>query len=163
MIGVPRVYRHAPWLVLTSVGALVVIAMTVPVAALPLRDPTFENIVKAGLGLAILAVLAALSLLTWRVRTVVDDEGVTQHWITRRFRMPYGEITAVETEQAPGRWFLRVHCGDRTFEVIPCQSPGPLAFSGATGRPPRALVAAQLDIETRWERNAQAPGRHGTE
>ena len=124
---------------------------------------TMIGVVKAGIGLAILAVLAALLLLTWRVRTVVDDEGVTQHWITRRFRMPYGEITAVETEQVPGRWFLRVHRGDRTFEVIPCQSPGPLAFSGATGRPPRALVAAQLDIETRWERNAQAPGRHGTE
>ena len=156
MVGVPKVYRYAPWLVLTAAGAILVIAMAVPVVGVALRTPTVDTIVKATLGLAVLAALEALLLLTWRVRTVVDDEGVTQHWIMRRFHLPYEDITALETERTDRRWFVRVHCGDRTFEVIPCPSPLATLFPGATQQLPRVLMTARDDIQDRWDRSRQA-------
>jgi hypothetical protein len=71
---------------------------------------------------------------------------VTQHWIVHRYRMPFDEITAVEPVHGHLRWFLRVHCDERTFEVIPSHTLLPWALSSAIG-PPCALIAARQHIE----------------
>jgi hypothetical protein len=81
---------------------------------------------------------------------VVDDENVTQHWITSTYRIPLAEITGLERDADSHRWYLRVRTGEKTFEVIPCyvfRRPGG-PFNTA---PPRTLLAVQADIEARLD------------
>ncbi|MEV4641751.1 hypothetical protein AB0J80_30845 [Actinoplanes sp. NPDC049548] len=141
----PRVYRHVPWLVLTSCLAVGAAAIVPSLVAYAVRNAAFEPIVKTVVGVTLLLGFVAFLLLNWRIRTVVDDRGVTQHWISSSYRIPYEDITALETDEAAGRWFLRIHCGERTFEAIPCHRAYLLPFAG---RPPRALTAVRLDIES---------------
>ena len=91
------------------------------------------------------------------MRTLVDDSGVTQHWLTRSFHVPWDEITGLEIEHVYGRWFLRVLGDDRTIEIIPCHTYLPMYLSDAIGRP-RALRAALADIEHRLNARQIAPG-----
>jgi hypothetical protein len=81
-------------------------------------------------------------VLPWRIRTVVDDTGITQYWVRRSYRVLFTEVTAIETEYGLGRWFLRIHSGERTAEFVPCH----MLLSGR-GVPPRTLRAARLDID----------------
>jgi hypothetical protein len=116
----------------------------------PVREPSIDSVAKALVGLAPLSLLAAFLVVGGiRTRTVIDDGAVTQHWILRSYRIPFGEITGVEQERsALYRWFLRVHCGERTFEVIPCQvfaAPGGPFSPG----PPLAMLAVEAEIEAR--------------
>jgi hypothetical protein len=141
----PRVYRHVPWLVATVLLVLLLVVLLVPLAGVLIHDPSVRTVAGTLLWLAFTGALGSFLVLSWRVRTVVDEHGVTQHWVTRSFRIRYADITAVERENVPGRWFLRLHCGERTFEVIPCQSLPFLLLPGH-GRPPKALTAAHADI-----------------
>lgn len=145
-----RVYRHTPWLILTTALTALVAAMTIPLLAGAIRDPGFEKVAGTTLALALMGGFAAFLLANWRIRTIVDETGVTQHWISRTFHIPYEDITDLEPDQAGGRWFLRVFCGDHTFEVIPCHTAFLLGFPGGATRPPPALAAAHADIAARW-------------
>jgi len=147
----PRVYRHRPWLAGTVVLLALTTALAFPALHQAYRDPGLTSIATALVILIPLSAFAAYLVLSWRVRTEVDDEGVTQHWITRSYRIPFAEITALAPDFALYRWFLRIHCGDRTFETIPCQTVIWRPLAEALG-PPRALQAARADIENRWPR-----------
>jgi hypothetical protein len=147
-VRAPRAYRHRPWLVLTTLLMLFVLVSMVRIIEATVRAPGFEAVVRAVIVLVPLAVAVGLLGLTWRIRTVVDDSGVTQHWITRSFYIPYADITDLEPVHVYSRWFLRVHCGERTFEVIPCMTFIWQALAAALG-PPRAMVAARRDLEQR--------------
>ena len=139
---ISRVYRHWPFLAGTVVCLIVVLGCIGQLVSWAAGHRDVESVVKVILFLVPLFALAAFLVLVWRVRTVVDDTGVTQHWILREYRVLFAEITAIEPEYALRRWFLRVHCGERTYEVIPCHTFLPWELS-----PPRALVAARIDIE----------------
>jgi hypothetical protein len=148
-----RVYRHTPWLIVTTVVTALVVAMAVPLVGNAIRHPGLDKVLATTAALALMAGFVAFLLANWRIRTVVDGTGVTQHWISRTFHIPYEDITDLEPDQAGGRWFLRVFCGDRTFEVIPCHSAYLLGFpGGGSPQPPEALVAAHADIAARWSR-----------
>ncbi|MCU7722807.1 hypothetical protein ODJ79_03690 [Actinoplanes sp. KI2] len=144
----PRVYRHRPW----QVGAVFLLALTAamafPALSQAYRNPGIDSIATAFVILVPLSAFAAFLILSRRVRTEVDDEAVTQHWITRRYRIPLAEITALEPDFALCRWFLRIHAGERTFETIPCQTLIWRPLAEALG-PPRAMQAATADIESR--------------
>jgi hypothetical protein len=142
-----RVYRHRPFLAATVVGLLLVAGWIGAVVTSFVRDPGYESALKALLFGVPLFAFAAFLVLMWRVRTVVDDSGVTQYWIRRSYRVRFDDITAVETEYGQGRWFLRLHCGEQTFEFIPCHVPLLLGMGGA-GRPPRALRAVREELAT---------------
>lgn len=140
-----RVYRHRPWRVSSSAGVLLLAGFTIPIwqhALFPFRIASIPIIF---VGVTPIAALIAFLLLSLRIRTVVDDEAVTQHWISRSYRIPLDEITGIETDEGVGRWFLRLHCGERTFEVIPC--PTVLWMLAQAIGPPRALLACRADIE----------------
>lgn len=140
-------YRHWPFHVATTFGAGVVIAVLVLDVVSVVRDPSVEQTLMAVLlGVPLLAA-DAFFLLYWRVRTVVDAHGITQHWIRTSHHIPFAEITDLEAQHYFARWFLRIYCtGGRTFEVIPSPNvlPGYLAL--AIG-PPRALAACCRHIE----------------
>jgi hypothetical protein len=100
----------------------------------------------------------AFVLLSWRIRTVVDDAGVTQRWILRRYRIPWSEVTALELVQSSHSWHVRVQCGERTFETIPCLRlfvfPWPetlRALVGRSGGVPRTARLACEDMQLRWK------------
>ena len=137
-----HVYRHRPWLAWSVVLLLLLAAMLAPFVLRTAREPGIATV--AGLFTAALPIgaLAAFLVLGFRVRTEIDHEGLTQHWITTRYRIPFDEITAVEWDESGRRWFLRVWCGDRSFEVMPCQTLGPFA-----PKPPHAMVAVSLAID----------------
>ncbi|KUL37575.1 hypothetical protein [Actinoplanes awajinensis] len=150
-----RVYRHVPWL---FAAGLIVAALTGAVGAglvTLLHELSVATVCKAAVALLFYVVVVAFPLLSFRWRTVIDDEAVTQHWITRTYRIPLAEITGLERDAAAHRWFLRIHAGEKTFEVIPCpvyRRPGG-AF-GAT--PPRTLLAAEADLEARLNHHQPA-------
>jgi hypothetical protein len=142
-----RVYRYRPFL-FWSVVPLVMVASTISALIWPVGvDRDFEYLLKAvPIGLLALA-FGAFLVLMWRVRTVIDETGVTQHWISRSYRVSFDEITAVETDLFVVRWFLRVQCGEETAEFFPCFVIRPMG--GAGGVPPRALRAFRREIEQR--------------
>ena len=140
-----RVYHHRPWRIFAGCGVLLFAGLTVPIGQHALRPLRIESVPILFVGVTPLAAMILFLLLSMRIRTVVDDEAVTQHWISRSFRIPLDEITAVETDEALGRWFVRLRRGERTYEVIPCQTTRTV-FAGASG-PPRALIACRADIE----------------
>jgi hypothetical protein len=109
--------------------------------------PSIETVAKALLFVVPMLAFEAFLILNFRVRTVVDGTGVTQHWITSSYHLPYEEITDVEPVHTHLRWYLRVHCGDRTFETIPCNSASFL-LAAALGAP-LAMRAAEADIRRR--------------
>ncbi|GAB1639783.1 hypothetical protein [Krasilnikovia sp. MM14-A1259] len=159
-MSTPRVYRHRPFL---AACAACLVFDTVGIGQLltwAAHHPDLDSVLRAALGILLLLAFAAFLVLSWRVRTIVDDTGITQHWITRSYRMPYAEITAIEQEHVWQRWFLRVRCGEKTFEIIPCHTVLSHAFSGAIG-PPRALLAARDDIERSNAGTAASPVAHG--
>jgi hypothetical protein len=143
----PRVYRHRPWIV---VGVLLQLLLLAPIAAAVSSAVVSPGIESGATALSLSGLLGLcgwLLVLSWRIRTVVDDEGVTQYWVTRSFRIRHSEITELEAEHVSSRWFLRAYCGERTFELIPCHTVIWSALSEALG-PPRAMVAACRDIES---------------
>jgi hypothetical protein len=130
--------------VTTAVTLLCVVGLLVTLVRWFLNDPGYESALKAILFVVPLLGFAVFLVLFWRVRTVVDDTGVTQHWIRRSYRVPLAEITGIEADNGAGRWFLRLYCGERTFEIMPC-FPALLGIGG--GAPPRALIALRLNLE----------------
>jgi hypothetical protein len=152
----PRAYRHRPWLVFSFVAPALLVAMAAPAVRPAIQTPGIESVAAGIVILAPLSALAAFLLLGSRVRTIVDDEGITQHWILRHHRMEFIDITGIEVDRAFRRWFLRVRCGEQTFEVIPCQTILWSGMSEALG-PPRAMQACMDDIERRWAA-ATTPG-----
>lgn len=141
-----RVYRHRPFLAATVLGLLLVAAGIWTIVSWFVRGPSYESGVKALLFLVPLLAFAAFLVLSWRVRTVVDDTGVTQYWIRRSYRVPFAEITGIEVDYGSGRWFLRVHSGERSAEIIPCHIVRPWS-RGAAGVPPRTLIDVRVDLE----------------
>ncbi|WP_306204484.1 hypothetical protein [Actinoplanes sp. RD1] len=142
-----RTYRHWPWIVVNAAILLGVAALMVTLVVRAVRAPGFELVVTTTLAEVLLAVIALLLVRSRRIRTEIDDTAVTQHWVTRSFRIPFDEITAVEVTPEWGRWFLRIRCGERTYEVIPCHN---IMFSiRPANRPPRALSAVLDDLELR--------------
>jgi hypothetical protein len=152
----PRTYRHRPWLVLSIVVPVLLVAMAAPAVRTAIQNPGIDSVATAIVVLAPLSALAAFLLLGCRVHTTVDDDGITQHWILRHYRMEFTDLPAIEVDRAFRRWFLRVRRGEQTIEIIPCQTilwPG---LSEALG-PPRAMQACMADIERRWAA-ATTPG-----
>ena len=147
-MGSVRVYRHRPWLVLLTLVALALAAVVVKVVTMTVAEPGIQQVSRAVLVTAPLLVAAALCLLAYRIRTVIDDDGVTQHWVTRSFHVRFADITGVEVDHVYTRWFVRLYRGDETFEVIPCHTVLLHALSEVIG-PPRALVYARADIDRR--------------
>jgi hypothetical protein len=153
-----RTYRHLPWLgwctfFLVAFGAGGVAAIVSMV-----REPAVDTITKGLFGLMLVVLFGAFPAGSFRIRTVVDDEAVTQHWITRSYRIPLNEITGLELDDGVQRWFLRVRQGEKTFEIIPCMvifRPHGLLFP----RPPRALFAVEADLTERLARRGEQPGR----
>lgn len=151
-----RVFRHRPFLVVTGACLLLVGFSGYQIVGWVVGHHDFASVVKAFLLLMLLLAFALFLVAFWRVRTVVDDGGVTQYWISRSYRMAYEEITAIELDHAYRRWFLRVRCGERTFEVIPCHTFSPFELSSAA-RPPRAILAVHRAIEEAWPRELSSP------
>lgn len=142
-------YRHLPWLGWSALLLLLLGLVTVPILTAAFSAPSVRTVAAAYTGLLPITALGTLLVLGCRVRTVVDDEGITQYWITRSYRIRWDEVTGLERDGAFYRWFLRVYCRDgRTFEIIPCQmlvSPGgPLS-----PRPPKAMLAVEAIVEQR--------------
>ena len=138
-------YRHRPWLILCAVVAVLVAVIIAQVVDYVVAAPSIDSVAKALLFIVPMLVFEAFLILSFRVRTIVDDAGVTQHWIASSFHLPYDEITDVEPVHTPLRWFLRVYCGDRTFEIIPCHTYVWSPLAAALG-PPRAMRAVEADI-----------------
>ena len=139
-------YRHISWAFL-AVIAILTFSFGASLVAL-LREVNIATICKAAFLILIYLVLVAFPVLSLRWRTVIDDENVTQHWITSTYRIRIAEITGLERDADSHRWYLRIRTGEKTFEVIPCyvlRRPGG-AFNTA---PPRTLLAVEADIETR--------------
>lgn len=105
-----RVYRHWPFLASTVFLLLLEVDFVVMLVSWVVRAPSYESVVESILALVPLLAFGTFLVLVWRIRTVVDDTGVSQYWIRRSYRVPRAEITAVETENGLGRWFLRVYC-----------------------------------------------------
>ncbi|WP_412734323.1 hypothetical protein [Krasilnikovia sp. MM14-A1259] len=159
-MSTPRVYRHRPFLALCAACLLLDAAGIGQILTWAAHHPDLGSILRAMLGVLLLLAFAAFLVLSWRVRTVVDDTGITQHWITRSYRIPFAEITAIELEHVWRRWFLRIRCGEKTFEIIPCHTVLFHALSSAIG-PPRALLAARNDIERSSAAMATSPVTSG--
>jgi hypothetical protein len=139
------IYRYKPWLV-ASGAALVLVLIAIGAAVrLVIVRPGLDSAAKALILIVPLGAMAAFLVLGARIRTVVDDETVTQHWIRRSFRIPLDDISAVQIDEGQGRFFLRLHCGDRAFEVIPCQTVLPRAML----RMPLVLLAVRQDVMDR--------------
>lgn len=145
-----RVHRHIAWLFM-----IVIVFLTASFGAglvEVLGELSVAAVCKAAFLILMYAVLVAFPIGTLRWRTVVDDEAVTQHWILNTYRIPLAEITGLERDGDFSRWFLRIHAGERTYEVIPCyvfRRPGG-AFSPG---PPRTLLAVEADIRSRLDRD----------
>ncbi|MFI1988788.1 hypothetical protein [Actinoplanes sp. NPDC020271] len=143
-----RIHRYVSWQF-----AVIVVVLTASFGgalAQVLGEEAIAAATKAPFLILVYVVLVAFPVLSLRRRTVVDDEAVTQHWITSSYRIPLDEITGIERDGDYYRWFLRVRAGERTFEVIPCyvfRRPGGVFSPG----PPRALLAAEDDIRRRIE------------
>lgn len=142
-----RAYRYRPFL-LWSLVPLVMAGSAIRALIWPVGvDRDLGYLLKAApIGLLALA-FGAFIVLMWRVRTVIDETGVTQHWISRSYRVSFDEITAVETDLFGSRWFLRVYHGEETAEFFPCFVIRPMG--GVGGVPPRALRAFRREIEQR--------------
>ncbi|SDS20838.1 hypothetical protein [Actinoplanes derwentensis] len=143
-----RTYRHLPWLGWCFVVLSMLAGGAVAVVLPAVREPAADTVSKAVFGLFLIAVCALFPVGCFRMRTVIDDEAVTQYWITRSFRVPLGEITGAELSDGGHRWFLRVFRGEETYEIIPCMvvfRPGGLVFP----RPPRVLAEVDADLTAR--------------
>ncbi|HWS34564.1 MAG TPA: hypothetical protein VN408_17720 [Actinoplanes sp.] len=148
-----RTHRYLPWLGWCTCFLLLLAAAAVSIVAAVIREPAADTVTKAIAGLFLVVVCALFPLGSFRMRTVVDDEAVTQYWITRSYRIPLGEITGLELAGGGRRWFLRVFQGEKTYEIIPCLVVGRLSdYLGP--RPPAVLAEVAEDIETRL-----GPGR----
>src|SRR5687767_5070504 len=107
-----RSYRHVPWLVWCSVFLLALAGGLVAVIASVIANPAVDTVSKAVFGVFLIVLFGAFPLASFRMRTVIDDEAVTQHWITSRYRIPLDEITGVElADDGSHRWFVRVFRG----------------------------------------------------
>lgn len=143
-----RTYRHLPWLGWCSLLLTLLLGGAVAAVRPAISSPAADTVSKAVFVVFWVALFALFPLGCLRIRTVIDDEAVTQYWITRSFRIPLAEITDVELDDGVKRWFLRVHQGERTYEIIPCMvvsSPGGNLFPD----PPRALLDVYTDLDTR--------------
>jgi len=137
-----RTYRHVPWLVASTVVLLIDAGWIGALLYRGFADPSYEYWVKAVLFLLPLGAFAYFLVGQFRVRTVIDDEAVTQHWITKSFRIPLHEITGMEMDEAGRRFFLRVFRGEETYELIPCHTVlAPFAVKA-----PRALVRVEAEL-----------------
>jgi hypothetical protein len=139
------VYRYRPFLVLVTVVQVIVVVMIAATVGHAAARPDISTVCGA---VAVVSFLGAslVGLGTfWKHRTVIDATGVTQHWVVSTYRMPFDQITGVEDVFAGRRWFLRVYCGERTFEVIPCQLYLPTAIGAP--RPPRVMAEVRAAIE----------------
>ncbi|MEV6345477.1 hypothetical protein [Actinoplanes sp. NPDC051851] len=144
----PATYRHLPWLGWSSFLLLIFGSGAVRMAATAISSPSINSVASAYTGLLLISPIIGFLALGFRVRTIVDDEAITQQWYLRAHRVPFTEITAVERDASSKRWFLRVHCGTETFEVIPCQlmvtAGGPFS-----PHPPKAMLAVEEAISQR--------------
>ena len=137
-----RTYRHVPWLVASMVVLLVDASWIGALVFRGVENPSYEYWVKAVLFLLPLGAFAYFLVGQLRIRTVIDDEAVTQHWITKSFRIPLDEITGMEMDEAGRRHFLRVFRGEETYEIIPCHTVwGPFA-----AKAPRALTRVEAEL-----------------
>lgn len=148
-----RVYRDRFWRGLTLLVGLVAVAGIAALTARAVRSPGVGSVVAAlPVGAALIALTTYMAL-GWRVHTVVDDTGLTQHWISGQYRIEWPEVTDVEMDQAGGywaRWFIRVYRGEHTFETVPCW------WWPWASVPPPTLLVAYRDIRQRWELTTDA-------
>ncbi|WP_328476587.1 hypothetical protein OHA21_22270 [Actinoplanes sp. NBC_00393] len=151
-----RTYRYRPWLAWSAVVLLFTIGFAVPVVGYVFREASIAAVAKAFLILVPLTAFAAFLIGGCRVRTVIDDEAITQHWITSTYRIPYAEITGLERDASSSRWFLRILRGEQTYEVIPCQQMALLGGLLQPG-PPLVLLAVEAEIEARLPPEADRP------
>lgn len=143
-----RTYRYLPWLGWCSFLLLALASGAVLIVLPVIREPSADTGAKAAFGVFLAVVFALFPLGSFRMRTVIDDEAITQHWITRSYRIPLDEVTDVELAGGDHRWFLRVFRGEQTYEIIPCLVIA--APSGYLGpRPPAVLSEVADDLETR--------------
>ncbi|NJC73655.1 hypothetical protein HC031_28605 [Planosporangium thailandense] len=153
-----RSYRHRPWLAFTVVVSPVLLSFVGVVLVHAVTHPSYRSLMAVLVALAFFGGAQAFVVLSWRMRTVVDDAGVTQYWILRQYRMQWSEVTAMELVRSVRRWYVRIHCGERTFETIPCLqlygSVSPWQVRALFGLPsgaPRAAEAAYEDMRRRWK------------
>jgi putative Ca2+/H+ antiporter (TMEM165/GDT1 family) len=149
-------YRHRAWVVVTAVFLAADLAGLVSVVAGTLTDWAFASTVKGVVSAFFLLVVAAVLVAGLRIRTEVDSEAVTQHWVTRSFRIPFAEITGVEVAHAMRRSFLRVRCGERTYEVLPCIWTRP-SWLGDPVREPPGLLELEAVLGQRRKTHQRKP------
>lgn len=151
-----RVYRDWFWRGFLLVVSLILLSGMAAAVVTTVRRPNPERVVAVLFLLAALGALQAFAVLSWRIRTVVDDDGVTQYWVTRSYRIPWSEVTGMELAQGMGRWYVQVSRGEQTFEVMPCNRPPSWPF----GNPPGVLFDAYQDMRARWAapETATSPG-----
>lgn len=137
-----RTYRHVPWLVVSTLVLLFAGGTAVMIVARAVGTGTYEFWVKAVLFLVPIALFMFFVAGQFRVRTVIDDEAVSQFWVTRSYRIPLGEITGIEMDEAGRRFFLRVHRGEETYEIMPCH----VVWAPFMTKAPRALVRVEADL-----------------
>lgn len=152
-----RIYRYWPWLIATTLLAAMFVAVVVAVIGDAVRAPDSETVSRAVVMTWFGGIVVLLLLLPWRTRTIVGSDRVEHRGVLRTLRIPYGEITAVDLHHANLRWDLRIRCGDGVVHfVLPC--PHVLrSVSHALYQPPRVLVAARHDIESRLPRPSSEP------
>ncbi|KHD72166.1 hypothetical protein [Actinoplanes utahensis] len=137
-----RTYRHVPWLVVSALVLLFAGGTAATIIDRAIDEGTYEYWVKAMLFLVPIALFLFFVAGQFRVRTVIDDEAVSQFWVTRSHRIPLDEITGIEMDEAGRRFFLRVFRGEETYEVIPCH----VVWAPFMTKAPRAAVRVEADL-----------------